>query len=102
MSSPPKSENPIELAKLASLIDSAMHDEIFNDDDPLAKVKGLINDMITMSEEKAFADDTHNATHSAFEAKHILNSMHSEIEPCHRTRFFFDDLDDFTRVMQLA
>ena len=29
--------------------------------------------MITRSEEKASADDTHNATHSAFEAKHIFN-----------------------------
>ena len=36
--------------------------------------------MITRSEEKASADDTHNATHSAFEAKHIFNSMHSEIK----------------------
>ena len=75
-----KSENSIELAQLASRIDSAMHDEISNDDDLLAKVKGLISDMITRSEEKASADDTHNATHSAFEAKHIFNSMHSEIE----------------------
>ena len=75
-----KSENSIELAQLASRIDSAMHDEISNDDDPFAKVKGLISDMITRSEERASADDTHNATHSAFEAKHIFNSMHSEIE----------------------
>ena len=75
-----KSENSIELAQLASRIDSAMHNEISNGDDPLAKVKGLISDMITRSEEKASADDTHNATHSAFEAKHIFNSMHSEIE----------------------
>ena len=40
-----------------------MHDEISNDDDPFAKVKGLISDMITRSEEKASADDTHNAIH---------------------------------------
>ena len=40
----------------------------------------LISDMITISEEKASADDTHIATHSAFEAKHIFNSMHAEIE----------------------
>ena len=60
-----------------------MHDEISNDDDPFAKVKGLISDMITGSEEKASVDDTHNATHSAFGAKHIFNSMHSEIEVMH-------------------
>ena len=60
-----------------------MYDEISNDDDPFAKAKGLISDMITGSEEKAFVDDTHNVTHSAFEAKHIFNSMHSEIEMMH-------------------
>ena len=80
VSSLPKSENSIELVQIASRIDSAMHDEISNDDDPFAKVKGLISDMTTRSEEKASADDAHNATHSAFEAKHIFSSMHSEIE----------------------
>ena len=59
--------------QIASRVDSAMHDEISNDDDPLAKVKGLISDMITRSEEKASADDAHNANHSAFEANHIFN-----------------------------
>ena len=66
-----KSENSIELAQLLSRIDSAMHDEISNDDDPLAKVKGLISDMITRSEEKASADDAHNANQKTFEAKQI-------------------------------
>ena len=33
-----KSENSIELVQIASRIDSAMHDEISNDDDPFAKV----------------------------------------------------------------
>ena len=56
-----KSENSIELVQIASRIDSAMHDKISNDYDPLAKVKGLISDMITRSLEKASADDTHNA-----------------------------------------
>ena len=56
------SENStIELVQIASRIDSAMHDEISNDYDPLAKVKGLISDMITRLEEKASVDDTHNA-----------------------------------------
>ena len=71
VSSLPKSENSIELVQIASRIDSAMHDEISNDDDPFAKVKGLISDMITRSEEKASADDTHNAIHKASEAKQI-------------------------------
>ena len=52
------SENSIELVQIASRIDFAMHDEISNGDDPFAKVKGLISDMITRSEEKASADDT--------------------------------------------
>ena len=47
-----KSEISIDLAQLASRIDSAMHDEISHDDDPFAKVKGLISDMIARLEEK--------------------------------------------------
>ena len=62
-----KSEHSIELAQLASCVDFAMHAEISNDDDPFAKVKGLISDMVTRLKEKAFAD----ATHKAFEAKQI-------------------------------
>ena len=42
--------------QLASHIDLAMHAEISNDDDPFAKVKGLISDMITRLEEKASED----------------------------------------------
>ena len=71
-----KSENSIELAQLASRVDFAIHAETSNGDDPFAKVKGLISDMIARLEEKAPAD----ANHKAFEAKHIFNSMHSEIE----------------------
>ena len=71
VSSLPKSENSIELVQIASRIDPAMHDEISNGDDPFAKVKGLISDMITRSEEKTSADDTHNANHKAFEDKQI-------------------------------
>ena len=65
------SENSIALVQIASRIDSSMHDEISNGDDPFAKVKGLISNMITRSEEKASADDTHNAIHKASEAKQI-------------------------------
>ena len=71
-----KSENSIDLAQLASRVDSAMHAETSDGDDPFAKVKGLISDMIKSLEEKAPAD----ATYKAFEAKHILNSVRSEIE----------------------
>ena len=53
-----------------------MHDEISNGDDPFPKAKILISDMIKRLEEKASAD----ATHKAFEATHIFNSMHSETE----------------------
>ena len=59
-----------ELAQLASRVDSA-HDEVSNGDDPVAKVKGLISDMIKRLEEKAPAD----ANHKAFETKHIFNSI---------------------------
>ena len=52
----PKGEHSIELTQLASRVDSAMHAEISDDDDPFAKVKVLINDMIARLEEKAFAD----------------------------------------------
>ena len=71
-----KSEHSIELAQLTSHVGSAMHAETSNDDDPFAKIKGLISDMIARLEEKASED----ATHKAFEATHIFNSMHSEIE----------------------
>ena len=46
---------------LASRVDSAMHAETSNGDDPFAKVKG-------------------DATPEAFEATHIFSSMHSETE----------------------
>ena len=42
-----KSENSIGLTQLPSRIDFAMHAETSNGDDPFAKVKGLISDMIT-------------------------------------------------------
>ena len=60
--SPPKSENSIEYVQIASRVASAMHAEISNDDDPFAKVKGFISDMIARLKEKAFADAIHNAT----------------------------------------
>ena len=71
-----KSESSIDLTQLASCVDFAIHAETSNGDDSIAKVKGLISDMIKRLEEKASAD----ASHKAFEAKHIFNPMHSEIE----------------------
>ena len=38
-----------------------MHAESSNGDDPFAKVKGLISEMISRLEDKASADATHNA-----------------------------------------
>ena len=91
-----KSENSIELAQLASRIDSAMYDEISNDDDPFAKVKGLISDMIVRLEEKASAD----AAHSTFEAFRDRNDApHDHVTAQASVP---DDLDDFPRIMQLA
>ena len=72
----PKSENSIEWVQIASRIASAMYAETSYGDDPFAKVKGLISDMIARLKEKASVD----ASHKAFEAKHIFNSIHSEIE----------------------
>ena len=64
------------MTQLASRVDSAMHAETSNDDDPFAKVKGLISDMIARLEEKASTD----ANHSAVEATRIFSSTHSETE----------------------
>ena len=51
-----KSENSIGLTQLASHVVFAMHAEISNGNDPFAKVKGSISDMITRLEEKASED----------------------------------------------
>ena len=51
-----KSEKSIGLTQLPSRIDFEMHAETSNGDDPFAKVKGLISDMITRLEEKASED----------------------------------------------
>ena len=66
----PKGKHSIELVQLASRVDSVVHGEISNDDDPFAKVKGLISDMIARLEEKASADATHNATSNVYTAVH--------------------------------
>ena len=71
----PKGEHSIKLAQIASRVDSAMHGEISNDDDPFAKVKGLISDMIARLEEKASADATHKATSSVYTVVHRTDGL---------------------------
>ena len=96
------SENSIELAQLASRVDFAIHAETSNGDDPFAKVKGLISDMIKRLEEKALAD----ANHKAFEDKQAhyqLYAFGDQNDALHdhvtAQGSVPDDLDDFLRVM---
>ena len=70
-----KSEHSIELAQLPSHVVFAMHAETSNDDDPFAKVKGLISDMIARLEEKASADATHNATSNVYTVVHRMDGL---------------------------
>jgi predicted nucleic acid-binding Zn-ribbon protein len=56
-----KTLNSLELAQLGSRLTSAMHAQTTNGEDPFAKVKGLIVDMIARLEEKASADASHKA-----------------------------------------
>ena len=95
-----KSEHSIELVQLASRLASAMYAETSYGDDPFAKVKGLISDMIARLEEKASED----ATHKAFEATHIFNdafrdrnyALHDHVTAQGSVP---DDLDDFPRFI---
>ena len=52
-----------------------MHGEISNDDDPFAKVKGLISDMSTRLEEKASTDATHKATSNVYTVVHRTDGL---------------------------
>ena len=70
-----KSEHSIELAQLASRVVSAMHAETSNGDDPFAKVKGLISDMIARLEEKASADAAHKATSNVYTVVHRTDGL---------------------------
>ena len=69
-----KSEHSIELVQLPSRVASAMHAETSYGDDPFAKVKGSISDMISRLEEKASED----ATPQAFEATQTT-SQHKDL-----------------------
>ena len=61
LSQVPRSDAGYELSQLASRVTSAMHAESSNGDDPFAKVKSLISDMIARLEEEASAGATHKA-----------------------------------------
>ena len=90
----PKSEHSIELVQLASHVVFAMHAETSNDDDPFAKVKGLISDMIARLEEKASADATHNATSNVFTVVHRtdgLKTIAKRVQGVSQLFSFFDE-----------
>ena len=59
LSQVPRSDAGYELSQLASRVTSAMHAESSNGDDPFAKVKSLISEVIARLEEEASADATH-------------------------------------------
>ena len=61
LSQVPRSGAGHELSQLASRVTSAMHAESSNGDDPFAKVKSLISEMIARLEEEASAGATHKA-----------------------------------------
>ena len=61
LSQVPRSDAGYELSQLASRVTSAMHAESSNGDDPFAKVKSLISEMIARLEEEASAETTHKA-----------------------------------------
>ena len=79
----PKGEHSIELAQLASRVDSAMHAEISSDDDPFAKVLGLISVMSTRLEEKASADATHKATSNVYTVVHRTDGLKTIVKCVH-------------------
>ena len=90
----PKSEHSIELLQLASHVVFAMHAETSNDDDPFAKVKGLISDMIARLEEKASADATHNATSNVYTVVHRtdgLKTIAKRVQGVSQLSSFFDE-----------
>ena len=103
----PKSEPSIGLVQLASHVVFAMHVETSNDDDPLAKVKGLISDMITRLEEKTSADATHNATSNVYTVVHRtdgLKTIAKRVQGVSQLFSFFDETyypEDSERYMTM-
>ena len=106
-----KSENPIELAQIASRVDSAMHGEISNGDDPFAKVKGFISDMSTKLEEEASADATHKATSIVYTVVHRTDGLKTIAKRVHgvsqlfsfcNESYYTEDLHAFINVLKEA
>ena len=84
-----KGEHSIELAQLTSRVNSAMHAEISDDDDPFAKVKGLISDMSTRLEEKASADATHKANSNVYTVVHRTDGLKTIAKRVHSVSQLF-------------
>ena len=61
LSQVPCSDAAYDLLQLASRVTSAMHAESSNGDDPFAKIKSLISEMIARLEGEASAGATHKA-----------------------------------------
>jgi chromosome segregation ATPase len=84
-----RKENSVDLAQLASRISSAMRFASAQSQDPFAKVKGLITDMITRLEgdaktdasHKAYCDkETGEATAKKVEKKALIEKLSTEID----------------------
>ena len=85
-------EHSIGLTQLAYRVDSAMHAETSNGDDPFAKVKGLISDMIARLEEKASEDlylmtsmislVSRNAESNTINYREMLNPCKTGFDAC--------------------
>ena len=88
------SEHSIELVQLASHVVLAMHAETSNDDDPFAKVMGLISDIIARLAEKASADATHNDTSIVYTVVHRtdgLKTIAKRVQGVSQLFSFFDE-----------
>ena len=75
LSQVPCSDAGYELSQLASRVTSAMHAESSNGDDPFAKVKSLISEMIARLEEEAAAKATHKATSNVSTVVHRTDGL---------------------------
>ena len=84
-----KSENPIELAQIASRADSVMHGEISNATTLSRRSRVLISDMSTRLAEKASADATHKATPNVFTVVHRTDGLKTIAKRVHSVSQLF-------------